>query len=85
MSPTSLKVTYKQLQAGAALSLPDVLVMEYRLSQACMVKADPLQTTDNLPGTGRKGNAEIMRNFERFQIQHGQSTVDLFNVGQTSV
>uniref|UniRef100_A0A7N6APQ4 3-hydroxyisobutyryl-CoA hydrolase n=1 Tax=Anabas testudineus TaxID=64144 RepID=A0A7N6APQ4_ANATE len=36
MSPTSLKITYKQLQAGASLSLQDVLVMEYRLSQACM-------------------------------------------------
>ncbi|XP_028289470.1 3-hydroxyisobutyryl-CoA hydrolase, mitochondrial [Parambassis ranga] len=36
MSPTSLKITYKQLQAGADLSLSDVLVMEYRLSQACM-------------------------------------------------
>lgn len=37
MSPTSLKITYRQLQAGATLSLPEVLVMEYRLSQACMV------------------------------------------------
>lgn len=37
MSPTSLKITHKQLQAGATLSLQDVLVMEYRLSQACMV------------------------------------------------
>ncbi|KAG7501635.1 3-hydroxyisobutyryl-CoA hydrolase, mitochondrial [Solea senegalensis] len=36
MSPMSLKMTYKQLQAGASLSLQDVLVMEYRLSQACM-------------------------------------------------
>ncbi|XP_034042771.1 3-hydroxyisobutyryl-CoA hydrolase, mitochondrial isoform X2 [Thalassophryne amazonica] len=36
MSPTSLKITFKQLQAGAALSLQDVLVMEYRLSQSCM-------------------------------------------------
>uniref|UniRef100_A0A3Q2PAI1 3-hydroxyisobutyryl-CoA hydrolase n=1 Tax=Fundulus heteroclitus TaxID=8078 RepID=A0A3Q2PAI1_FUNHE len=36
MSPTSLKITFRQLQAGAALSLQDVLVMEYRLSQACM-------------------------------------------------
>lgn len=36
MSPTSLKITLKQLQAGASLSLQDVLVMEYRLSQACM-------------------------------------------------
>ncbi|XP_029315669.1 3-hydroxyisobutyryl-CoA hydrolase, mitochondrial [Cottoperca gobio] len=40
MSPTSLKITYKQLQAGAALSLQDVLVMEYRLSQACMRGCD---------------------------------------------
>lgn len=38
MSPTSLKIAYRQLQAGATLSLPEVLVMEYRLSQACMVK-----------------------------------------------
>uniref|UniRef100_A0A8C7Y6P4 3-hydroxyisobutyryl-CoA hydrolase n=1 Tax=Oryzias sinensis TaxID=183150 RepID=A0A8C7Y6P4_9TELE len=38
MSPTSLKITYRQLQAGATLSLQEVLVMEYRLSQACMVK-----------------------------------------------
>ncbi|XP_077393683.1 3-hydroxyisobutyryl-CoA hydrolase, mitochondrial [Festucalex cinctus] len=36
MSPTSLKLTFRQLQLGATLSLQDVLVMEYRLSQACM-------------------------------------------------
>uniref|UniRef100_A0A8D3DMY7 3-hydroxyisobutyryl-CoA hydrolase n=1 Tax=Scophthalmus maximus TaxID=52904 RepID=A0A8D3DMY7_SCOMX len=40
MSPTSLKITYKQLQAGASLSLRDVLVMEYRLCQACMRGCD---------------------------------------------
>uniref|UniRef100_A0A3B5B4X5 3-hydroxyisobutyryl-CoA hydrolase n=1 Tax=Stegastes partitus TaxID=144197 RepID=A0A3B5B4X5_9TELE len=40
MSPTSLKITYKQLQVGATLSLQDVLVMEYRLSQACMRGCD---------------------------------------------
>ncbi|KAG7240517.1 hypothetical protein INR49_026801 [Caranx melampygus] len=40
MSPTSLKITFKQLQAGATLSLQDVLVMEYRLSQACMRGCD---------------------------------------------
>lgn len=40
MSPMSMKITYKQLQAGAALSLADVLVMEYRLSQACMRGCD---------------------------------------------
>lgn len=36
MSPTSLKMTFRQLQLGGALSLKDVLIMEYRLSQACM-------------------------------------------------
>lgn len=36
MSPTSLKMTFKQLQLGGTLSLKDVLIMEYRLSQACM-------------------------------------------------
>ncbi|XP_072252620.1 3-hydroxyisobutyryl-CoA hydrolase, mitochondrial isoform X2 [Leuresthes tenuis] len=40
MSPTSLKITYKQLQEGKKLSLQDVLVMEYRLSQACMRGCD---------------------------------------------
>ncbi|XP_028992490.1 3-hydroxyisobutyryl-CoA hydrolase, mitochondrial [Betta splendens] len=40
MSPTSLKITYRQLQTGASLSLQDVLVMEYRLSQACMRGCD---------------------------------------------
>ncbi|XP_031649894.1 3-hydroxyisobutyryl-CoA hydrolase, mitochondrial isoform X3 [Oncorhynchus kisutch] len=38
MSPTSLKITFKQLQAGGTMSLQEVLVMEYRLSQACMVQ-----------------------------------------------
>uniref|UniRef100_A0A8C5BUC4 3-hydroxyisobutyryl-CoA hydrolase n=1 Tax=Gadus morhua TaxID=8049 RepID=A0A8C5BUC4_GADMO len=36
MSPTSLKITFRQLEQGAAMSLQDVLVMEYRLCQACM-------------------------------------------------
>ncbi|NWV24971.1 HIBCH protein, partial [Origma solitaria] len=36
MSPTSLKLTLRQLREGASLSLQDVLRMEYRLSQACM-------------------------------------------------
>ncbi|XP_063174135.1 3-hydroxyisobutyryl-CoA hydrolase, mitochondrial isoform X1 [Candoia aspera] len=36
MSPTSLKITFRQLKEGASLSLQDVLTMEYRLSQACM-------------------------------------------------
>ncbi|XP_043104187.1 3-hydroxyisobutyryl-CoA hydrolase, mitochondrial [Puntigrus tetrazona] len=36
MSPTSLKLTFRQIQDGARMSLQEVLVMEYRLSQACM-------------------------------------------------
>ncbi|XP_005996601.1 3-hydroxyisobutyryl-CoA hydrolase, mitochondrial [Latimeria chalumnae] len=36
MSPTSLKITFRQLREGAKMSLQEVLVMEYRLSQACM-------------------------------------------------
>ncbi|KAJ1186983.1 hypothetical protein NDU88_003762, partial [Pleurodeles waltl] len=36
MSPTSLKVTLRQLKEGASMTLQDVLRMEYRLSQACM-------------------------------------------------
>uniref|UniRef100_A0A3P8YBR5 3-hydroxyisobutyryl-CoA hydrolase n=2 Tax=Esox lucius TaxID=8010 RepID=A0A3P8YBR5_ESOLU len=38
MSPMSLKITFKQIQAGRTMTLQEVLVMEYRLSQACMVK-----------------------------------------------
>ncbi|XP_066469059.1 3-hydroxyisobutyryl-CoA hydrolase, mitochondrial isoform X2 [Tiliqua scincoides] len=36
LSPTSLKMTLRQLREGASLNLQDVLTMEYRLSQACM-------------------------------------------------
>ncbi|KAM9304898.1 3-hydroxyisobutyryl-CoA hydrolase, mitochondrial [Gastrophryne carolinensis] len=36
MSPTSLKMTFRQLKHGSSLTLQDVLIMEYRLSQACM-------------------------------------------------
>ncbi|XP_068824831.1 3-hydroxyisobutyryl-CoA hydrolase, mitochondrial isoform X1 [Capricornis sumatraensis] len=36
MSPTSLKITLRQLLEGSSKTLPEVLTMEYRLSQACM-------------------------------------------------
>ena len=36
-SPTSLKITLRQLQEGQNLSLSDCLKMEYRLTQRCMV------------------------------------------------
>uniref|UniRef100_A0AAR2KUM6 3-hydroxyisobutyryl-CoA hydrolase n=1 Tax=Pygocentrus nattereri TaxID=42514 RepID=A0AAR2KUM6_PYGNA len=40
MSPTSLKLTFRQMQMGAGMSLQEVFVMEYRLSQACMRGSD---------------------------------------------
>ncbi|XP_035250358.1 3-hydroxyisobutyryl-CoA hydrolase, mitochondrial isoform X2 [Anguilla anguilla] len=40
MSPTSMKLTFRQLREGASMSLQDVLVMEYRLTQACMSGQD---------------------------------------------
>ncbi|KAM9287386.1 3-hydroxyisobutyryl-CoA hydrolase, mitochondrial isoform 2-T2 [Morus bassanus] len=36
MSPTSLKMSLRQLREGASMSLQEVFTMEYRLSQACM-------------------------------------------------
>lgn len=40
MSPTSLKITLRQLQEGGTLSLADCLKMEYRLTQRCMEDND---------------------------------------------
>ncbi|HRJ61853.1 MAG TPA: enoyl-CoA hydratase/isomerase family protein, partial [Azospirillaceae bacterium] len=40
MSPTSLKLTFEASRRGAALSLEDCFVMEYRLSQGCMAGGD---------------------------------------------
>lgn len=40
MSPTSMKVTLRQLQEGAKLNLQQVLQMEYRLSQRTMLGND---------------------------------------------
>merc|ERR1711871_186600 len=40
MSPTSLKITARQLQLGADLSLEDCFLMEYRMTQACMRGTD---------------------------------------------
>lgn len=40
MSPISLKITLKQLQEGASLSLGECLKMEYRLTQRCMADND---------------------------------------------
>ncbi|TWB44476.1 enoyl-CoA hydratase/isomerase family protein [Nitrospirillum pindoramense] len=40
MSPTSLKVTLAQLRRGVAMEIEDVLVMEYRMTQAVMAGHD---------------------------------------------
>jgi enoyl-CoA hydratase len=39
-SPTSLKVTFRQLRAGAALDFESAMTMEYRLSQTCVAGHD---------------------------------------------
>lgn len=40
MSPTSLKVTLKQLQLGKNMSLNECLIMEYRLAVNCLKHKD---------------------------------------------
>ncbi|ETN78364.1 enoyl-CoA hydratase/isomerase family protein [Necator americanus] len=40
MSPTSLKVTFKQLENGAKMSFDEVFTMEYRLTQRCLEDHD---------------------------------------------
>ena len=39
-SPTSMKVAFEQLNRGVALDLESCLVMEYRMTQACMAGHD---------------------------------------------
>ncbi len=39
-SPTSLKVTVRQIRAGAGIGFAEVMRMEYRLTQACMAGHD---------------------------------------------
>jgi len=40
MSPVSIKITHRQCEEGAKLSLADTLKMEYRMSQGCMANDD---------------------------------------------
>jgi enoyl-CoA hydratase len=42
-SPTSLKITLEQLRRGAALDFDGAIIMEYRLSQACLARHDVLE------------------------------------------
>ncbi len=39
-SPTSLKVTLEALRRGRALGFDEAMVMEFRLSQACLARHD---------------------------------------------
>jgi len=39
-SPTSLKVTFRQIRAGATMDFAEVMRMEYRLTQGCMAGHD---------------------------------------------
>ncbi|MFQ5773899.1 MAG: enoyl-CoA hydratase/isomerase family protein [Kiloniellaceae bacterium] len=39
-SPTSLKITFEQVRRGAKLGFDEAMIMEYRLSQACMAGHD---------------------------------------------
>ncbi|KJH46446.1 enoyl-CoA hydratase/isomerase family protein [Dictyocaulus viviparus] len=40
MSPTSLKITFKQLENGAKMNFDKVFTMEYRLTQRCLENHD---------------------------------------------
>lgn len=39
-SPTSMKISLKQLRDGRTMSFNDCMIMEYRMSQACMAGVD---------------------------------------------
>lgn len=85
MSPTSLKIAYRQLQAGATLSLPEVLVMEYRLSQACMVKTQlQHKTSEPAAATAFKGQGMLTR-LARWLNYEGQSRPSNFNAVKQQV
>ena len=40
LSPTSMKVTFRQIRQGASMEFEDIMTMEYRLSQGCMAGHD---------------------------------------------
>ena len=40
LSPTSMKITFRQIRDGASMSFEDIMTMEYRLSQGCMAGHD---------------------------------------------
>lgn len=40
LSPTSMKITFKQIRDGGSMSFEDIMTMEYRMSQGCMAGHD---------------------------------------------
>jgi enoyl-CoA hydratase len=36
LSPTSMKITFRQIRLGGEMSFEDIMTMEYRISQGCM-------------------------------------------------
>lgn len=36
LSPTSMKITFRQIRLGGEMSFEDIMTMEYRMSQGCM-------------------------------------------------
>ncbi|CAH3015110.1 unnamed protein product [Porites evermanni] len=73
MSPTSLKITLRQLQEGAKLNLADCLKMEYRLTQRCMEDNDfyegiraVLIDKDNSP----KWNPSTLNGVTQEKVEH---------------
>lgn len=73
MSPTSLKITLRQLQEGAKLNLAGCLKMEYRLTQRCMEDNDfyegiraVLIDKDNSP----KWNPSTLNGVTQEKVEH---------------
>lgn len=40
LSPTSMKITFRQIRDGARMEFEDIMTMEYRMSQGCMRGGD---------------------------------------------
>jgi enoyl-CoA hydratase len=85
-SPTSLKITVEQWRRGKGLSVEDALIMEYRMTQACMARHDFFEgiralliDKDNRPRwqpatLAELSSAAVARYFER--PNHGDLVFD---------
>ncbi|MGE0152778.1 MAG: enoyl-CoA hydratase/isomerase family protein [Reyranellaceae bacterium] len=66
LSPTSMKITFRQIRLGGEMSFEDIMTMEYRMSQGCMAGHDfyegvraVLIDKDNSPKWNPAGLAEV--------------------------